>query len=168
MSTWQQLQQDARSVWRQRPPRERALLALGAAVLLAAGGWTALVAPAWRVWREAPAQQARIEQQTRHMLQLQAQARLLQAPRRIERAEALSLLQTSAATWLGPGVQLVPQGDELRVTLKAAPAQGLAEWLVQAREKALARPHMAQLQQQAATEPAAGTTWSGTLVLRLP
>jgi type II secretory pathway component PulM len=167
------------AAWRQRPPRERRLLALGAAVLLGAALWSSLVAPTWRLWREAPARQASLEAQTRHMLQLQAEARQLQAPQRIDRATALQLLSSHAAELLGSEAQLTPQGEELRVNLKAATAPGLAQWLALARDKAQARPRLAQLQQrEAPTEPAArpgqasnadtGVTWSGTLVLRLP
>lgn len=179
MNRWTELRQTANAAWQQRAPRERRLLTLGATVLLVALVWSALVAPAWRVWREAPARQASLEAQTRQMLQLQAEARQLQAPRRIQRAEALQWLSASAQNLLGPGAQLTPQGEELRVTLKAVPASGLAEWLAQAREKAQTRPRLAQLQKQEATEPSpprpgqkpdapAGVTWSGTLVLRLP
>jgi general secretion pathway protein M len=160
------------TAWQQRAPRERRALTLGAAVLLVAAVWRLLVAPAWQVWHEAPARQATLEAQTRQMLQLQAQARQMPLPSRIERAQALSLLNVSAQALLGPRTQLTPQGDELRVTLHAAPASGLTEWLAQAREKAQARPRLAQLQQQAVpdqnTEVASGPTWNGTLVLQLP
>ena len=179
MKIWTDLRQAATAAWQQRPPRERSLLALGAAVLLAAVLWSTLVTPAWRVWREAPARQASLEAQTRQMLQLQAEARQLQAPQRIDRATALQLLSSSAAELLGSEAQLTPQGEELRVNLKATTAQGLAQWLALARDKAQARPRLAQLQQrEASTEPATrpsqasdagtGVTWSGTLVLRLP
>ena len=179
-AVWNQTRQAAAAAWQQRAPRERRLLTLGAAVLLVAAVWSLLLAPAWRVWREAPARQASLQAQTRQMLQLQAEARQLQAPSRIERSQALKLLNDSASL-LGPKAQLSPQGDELRVTLQATPARGLAEWLAQAREKAQARPRMAQLQKQetdpatsqdpktgAASSMAEGPTWSGTLVLQLP
>ena len=181
-TVWTQARQAAASAWQQRAPRERRLLTLGAAVLLVAVVWSLLLAPAWRVWREAPARQASLQAQTRQMLQLQAEARQLQAPNRIERSQALKLLSDSA-TLLGPKAQLSPQGDELRVTLQATPARGLAEWLAQAREKAQARPRLAQLQKQDATDTpsstgatpgdkspdmANGPIWRGTLVLQLP
>lgn len=179
-AVWNQTRQAAAAAWQQRAPRERRLLTLGAAVLLVAAVWSLLLAPAWRVWREAPARQASLQAQTRQMLQLQAEARQLQAPSRIERSQALKLLNDSASL-LGPKAQLSPQGDELRVTLQATPARGLAEWLAQAREKAQARPRLAQLQKQetdpatsqdpktgAASSMAEGPTWSGTLVLQLP
>lgn len=166
MSTWQDLRAHTGAAWRQRPVRERRLLILGAAVLLLAALWSLLLAPAWQLWREAPLRQATLEAQTRQMRQLQAEAKQLQAPRRVERAQALRLLGASASTLLGPDAQLTPQGDTLRVSLKAAPAAGLTQWLAQAREQALALPSQAQLRRQdnAASEP----TWSGTLLLRLP
>ena len=178
-NTWTAARSAALTVWQQRSASERRLLALGAVVLLGAVVWSGLLAPAWRVWREAPARQASLEAQTRQMRRLQAEALQLQAPPRIERTEALKRLGQSAQELLGPGVQLSPQGEEVRVTLQAASASGLAEWLAQARDQAQALPRLAQLQKQdAAAEPAAragknpdapaGPTWSGTLVLRLP
>jgi len=169
---WTQARQTAANAWQQRAPRERRLLALGAAVLSVAAVWSLLLAPAWRVWREAPQQEMRLQAQTRQMLQLQAQARQMQAPSRIERSQALKLLGDSAAL-LGPKAQLSPQGDELRVTLQAAPASGLAQWLADARENAQSRPRLVQLQKQdAADTPPQGAatdpTWRGTLVLQLP
>ena len=72
---------------------------------LAASVWSGLLTPAWRVWREAPSRQASLETQTRQMLRLQAEARQLQTPQRIARAEAIQLLSSSAQTLLGPGTQ---------------------------------------------------------------
>lgn len=167
MSAWTYLRQAADSAWQARAPRERRLLAVGAGVLLLALVWSTLLAPAWRVWREAPLQQATLDAQTRHMQQLQAQARQLQTPRRIEREQALRLLSTSAGSLLGAGAQLSPQGDSVRVSFKAASASGLAQWLAQAREQALALPQQAQLQRQS-QDSDTETTWSGSLLLRLP
>lgn len=169
MNRWQDLRTRANTAWQQRPARERRLLALGTVALLLVAVWTQLLAPAWQLWREAPLRQAALEAQTRQMLQLRAEAKALQAPRRVDREQALRLLGDSAASLLGPGAQLNPQGDSVRVSLKAAPAAGLAQWLAQAREQALALPSQAQLQQtprqdSATTEP----SWSGHLLLRLP
>ncbi len=168
MSRWSELRRATSAAWQQRPLRERRLLTLGAVVLLAVAVWSGVVAPAWQAWREAPARQARLDTQTRQMLQWQAEARQLQAPRRIERVEALRLLEQSATRLLGPGAQLSPQGDELRLTLKAAPAGGLAQWLAQAREQAQARPRLVKLQKQEPADSDTGVSWSGTLVLALP
>ena len=179
MNRWTSLRTAALSAWQQRAPRERRLLALAGVVLLGASVWIGLLAPAWRVWREAPSRQASLETQTRQMQRLQVEARQLQAPPRIERTEALKRLDHSAQALLGQGAQLSPQGEEIRVTLQAASASGLAEWLTQARDQAQALPRLVQLQKQdPASEPAPrmgktadtpiGPTWSGTLVLRLP
>lgn len=168
MSMWIPVRRAAAAAWQQRAPRERRLLTLGAAVLLVAATWSLLLAPAWRVWREAPARQASLEAQTRKMLRLQAEARQLEAPSHVERSQALLLLNANTAALLGPHAQLNTQGDELRVTLQAAPANGLAQWLAEAREKAQARPRLAQLQKQDAAEAVNGPVWRGTLVLQLP
>ena len=160
--------QALRTAWQQRPARERLWVMAGSALIALVLLWQVAIAPAWSVWREAPARQARLETQTRQMLQWQAEARQLQAPRRIERVEALRLLEQSATRLLGPGAQLSPQGDELRLTLKAAPASGLAQWLAQAREQAQARPRLVKLQKQEPTDSDTGVSWSGTLVLALP
>lgn len=183
-SPWTSARQAAAKAWQQRAPRERRLLTLGATVLLAAMLWSWLLAPAWRVWNEAPARQASLEAHTRQMLQLQAEARLLQAPSRIERSQALKLLSDSASL-LGPNAKLDTEGDALRVSLQAATPSGLAQWLAQARDKAQVRPRLAQLQQQPAAAPslssrrsadpistpdeaASAPLWAGTLVLQLP
>ena len=69
-------------------------------------------------------------------------------------------------------MQLQPHGDLLQVTLKAAPAEGLAQWLSLARDKTQALPQQAQLQRQpAAGTPKASSTdpiWQGSLLMRLP
>lgn len=168
MSTWSELRQAAQTAWQQRAPRERRLLALGGAVLLLALLWSSLLAPAWRLWREAPQRQAQLEAQTRHMLHMQAEAQQLQAPRRLERAQALQWLSDSAREQLGKEVQLSPQGQELRVSLRAVPSTALAQWLAQARQQAQALPRQVQLQAQADGPAPEGHLWSGTLVLRLP
>lgn len=179
MNAWLTARHAVMAAWQQRAVRERQLLMLGALILLFAVLWAGLLGPAWRVWREAPAQQARLETQTLQMLRLQAQARQLQGPGRLSRTEALKLLDSSAQALLGSSAQLSVQGEELRVSLQAASAKDLAEWLVQAREKAQSLPRLVQLQKhEPANEPAArtkpaldtptDTTWSGTLVLHLP
>lgn len=158
-----------RTAWQQRSVRERRWLLAGAALLTPLLLWQWAMAPAWSVWREAPTRQARIDAQTRQMLQLQAQAQHLQAPAHIERREALSRLQAEADRLLGPGAQLQPQGEQVLVTLRAAPATGLAQWLALARSQAQTLPLQVQLQRPEAP-PAAPTevVWQGTLQMRLP
>jgi general secretion pathway protein M len=87
---------------------------------------------------------------------------------------------------LGADAKLSLQGERATVSLLAAPADGLAPWLQQAREHAQALPVQAQLRQvsepatakpgtasPAAKAPDAAANssavrWSGTLVLSLP
>ncbi len=158
--------------WRQRPARERRLLLSLAMLLGLLALWQGAIAPAWTTWRLAPVRQAEIEAQTRQMLQWQAEAKQLQAPARLARNAAMGLLQEGAERLLGPGVQLQPQGELLQVTLKAAPAEGLAQWLSLARDKAQAMPQQAQLQRQPAVgtakNPSTDPIWQGSLLMRLP
>lgn len=160
------------NAWRQRPARERRLLLLLALLLVLLALWQGALAPAWATWRLAPARQAELEAQTRQMLQWQAEAKQLQAPARLARSAAIELLQEGAGRLLGPGAQLQPQGELLQITLQAAHAEGLAQWLSLAREKAQALPQQARLQRQSASDTAkpagADPVWQGTLMMRLP
>lgn len=162
-----------KAAWQQRSVRERRLLVLAAVLIFVALLWQVGVAPALGTWQIAAQRQAELDMQTRQMLELQAQARQLQAPVRMPRQEALALLESSAAQQLGQGARLSMQGDVLRLSLTAASAQGLARWLAEAREKALALPQSAQLER---VPPAKGdradeateAIWRGELSLRLP
>ena len=162
-----------KAAWQQRSVRERRLLVLAAVLMFAALLWQVGVAPALTTWQGAAQRQAELDLQTRQMLELQAQARQLQAPVRMPRQEALALLESSAAQQLGQGARLSVQGDVLRLSLTAAPAQGLARWLAEAREKALALPQSARLERVPPAkgdraDEAAEAIWRGELSLRLP
>ena len=160
--------QALRTAWRQRPARERLWVLAGSALLLVLLLWQVAIAPAWSVWREAPARQARIDAQTRQMLQWQAQAAGLQPVARMDRREALARLQAAADRLLGPGARLEPQGEQLRVTLQATPPDGLAQWLALARNEALALPLQARLERSDNTALPTEATWQGSLLMRLP
>lgn len=193
MSTWtHQLQAAAAplraslgAAWAQRSARERQLLSLAAAVLALAAVWRIALGPALQTWHEAPARQAALDRQSAQMRQLQAQAQSLKKPSAITRADAVQWLERNVAT-LGADAKLSLQGERATVSLQAAPADGLAPWLQQARENAQALPVQAQLRQvndpataksgtasPAAKAPDAAANssavrWSGTLVLSLP
>ena len=197
-ASWHQmLQQGLQQAWQQRSPRERLWLAAGATVLVLAWLWSVALAPAWRTWQEAPARQAQLDAQTQRMRSLQAQASSLQKSPPPPRAEALQWLNASVGE-LGPGANLQLQGDRATLCVEAAPAEPMARWLSQARERALALPLQAQLQQvtpaskvtaarpgstvgplpttgpapapaaPVASDPGATVYWRGTVVLRLP
>jgi general secretion pathway protein M len=165
--------QPLHQAWQQRPLRERRLLLVLALVLAGVSLWQMAVAPAWATWRQAPARQAELEAQTRQMRQWQAEVQQLQVPVRIGRSAAIEQVQLAAEALLGPGVKWQPQGELLLVTLQAAPAQGLTQWLSLAREKAQVLPQQVQLQRAAPSgkDTAKDNTdplWQGRLTLRLP
>lgn len=175
-----------RQAWSERSAREQQLLSLAAGVILLAALWTWALAPAWRTWQEAPERQARLDAQTQHMRQLQAQARSLQKASPVTRAEAIQWLESSTRD-LGPGAKIQWQGDNATLSVEAAPAAALARWLSQARENAQALPLQARLQHSQVPAKASGTAtagpsaaagpaspdkaaavhWRGTVVLRL-
>lgn len=159
-----------RALWQQRSARERMLVLSGATLLGLLMVWRVALAPAWSVWREAPVREAQLQAHTQQMLQLQAQARQLQALPRLGRAQAVEQLKAGADSLLGSGAQLQVQGELLHVKLQASAVSGLAQWLVLAREQAQARPVQVQLQRQdaPAAAPSSEPTWQGTVVLRLP
>jgi general secretion pathway protein M len=96
------------------------------------------------------------------MLQLQAQAKSLQTPNPISRSESAAWLEKNV-TELGPNAKVSLQGESATLSMDAAPAEALARWISLARERALAMPVQAQLQQGAGP-----SVLRGTLVLRLP
>lgn len=143
---WRQRLQQA---WQARTVRERRALLLAALLIGTVLVWQGALAPALHTWRQAPTQQAALDAERQQLLQLQQRARQLQALPRIGREEALRWLQGPEVAALGPGAQVQVQGDQVRVQLQAAPAEGLSRWLRAAREQARALPVQIQLQVQA-------------------
>jgi general secretion pathway protein M len=165
--------------WQQRSARERQGLLLASAGIAVALVWRIALAPTLQTWQEAPAKQAWLDQQTQQMQTLQAQAQGLNTSHALTRREAVQWLEAHLED-LGPGAKLQLQADAASLSLQAAPAQALANWLSQARENAHVRPVQAQLQQVTnppPSKPGATTAspgmdstvrWSGSLQLRLP
>ncbi|GAB4397553.1 MAG: hypothetical protein OHK0048_06210 [Rhodoferax sp.] len=156
MSLWPAL----RARWVALSARERwalrwAVSVLGLAVLL-----QALVLPAWRVLRQAPAQHAALQAQWQTMQRLAQQARALQALPQWDAAETRRLLQASLTT-LGPGATARESMDRITVQLTAVPAAALSAWLVQVRQEAQISPVAAQAQRDAQGR------WSGSVVFEL-
>ncbi len=128
-------------------------------LVLGLGVW-----PALRSWRaSAPAHQ-QLAQQLQVMQGLQARAQVLQAAPRFDVDEGVRQLQ-EATLALGERMQLSAGPQQMNVSVRALPAQALAQWLASARELAHAVPLQAQLSQSSETGPA---LWSGILVLALP
>ena len=148
--------------WQQLAPREKILVA-GAALLVAlALGWWLAIAPALATLRSADAQHRALDAQLQHMLALQAQAKALQSLPRQSRDEALRLLEASVQQRLGTSARTVIAQERVTVTLSGTSADGLAQWLTQARVNARAVPAEARLSRNPAG------LWDGTLVLNLP
>lgn len=172
--------------WQQRTARERQWMLMAAWVVLAAALWSIALAPALRTWQQAPAHQAALDATSQQMQQLQAQAQALKKPSAITRAEAIRWLEENIPNQLGAETRWQLQGDRLSVQLSDTPAERLADWLGQARERAQVLPVQAQLQQPSAdtAKPPAPKTaasamgkpelanrpvrWQGSLLLSLP
>lgn len=161
------LSQPMRQLWSQRTPRERLGLQIAAALLIVFMVWKWGLAPALQVWREAPVKQAQIQATTQRMLSLQTQAATLKNIPQMDRAESLKILQDPQFN-LGPETRFTPEGDRLKLKLKATPTKALAEWLIHARQQARSVLLEADLVQAPKSTPETGVHWQGTLTLRLP
>lgn len=147
--------------WQQLAVREQRALQLTAWVLGLALLWWVGLAPALRTLRQVEQRVPVLQAQAQQMRAMQAQARALQALPRLAPDEARRALEASLKQNLGSSALLSWQGERASVTLKAAPAEALALWLVQARSNARAVPVQVRLQRQA------GATWDGTITLSL-
>ena len=164
---WNTWTTQAQQLWQQRSPRERLLLSVGAVLMGLTLIWRVGLAPALQTWQEAPVRQAQLDQQTKHMRRLQAQVQSLQKPQAVSRSDAIQWLESHLSE-LDPQAKLNPQAEHMHISLQAAPADKLANWLAQAREQAHARPVQAQLKQAAGPADTSNVLWSGSLLLRLP
>jgi len=151
--------------WMQLAPRERKLLSLALTVILAALLWLVMLAPSLRTLRTAPAQAQALDAQLQHMRSLQAQAKALQQQAPLSYDEALRALNQATKQTLGTSAQISVNAERATVTLQAASADALAQWLTQSRLNARATPLEARLNRIATP---AGVTWSGVLVMGLP
>lgn len=146
--------------WNALSRREQRALQAALALLLAALLWWVALAPALATLRAAERQALALEAQWQQMRRLQAQAQTLQAQPRITLSESQRLLEASVKP-LGSTAQLSVTGERATLTLKGASADALAQWLLQARLNARARPSEARLQRSASGG------WDGSLVLNL-
>ncbi|WP_431124477.1 type II secretion system protein GspM [Variovorax paradoxus] len=167
-----------RARWASLDLRERRMVAIAAALVVLALLWWIALAPALRTLAAARAEHARLDAQLQQMATLQNRAKALQAQPRLTRDDALRALETSVRQSLGSNAQLMTASGDgaATVTLRAVPADALAQWLAQARGNAHAVPREAHLTRAAAAPPPAGNKdpepakvrWEGTLVMALP
>ncbi len=180
--------------WSQLAPREQRMVAIALTLVVLALLWWVVLAPALRTLAEAPAAHAQLDAQLQQMTTLQAQAKSLQGQPRINRDDALQALDAAVRQNLGPNAQMQPTGagEGVTVNVRGAPAEGLAQWLAQARGNARAVPREVHLTRSptlpvapsapavgrpAAAAPAApaaptdaprAPNWDGTVVMSLP
>ena len=151
--------------WARVAPREKKLIRLAAGLLLAALLWLLILAPALATLRSADAQAKALDTQLQRMQALQAEAAALQKQTPLGFDDALRALTSATKQSLGASAQLSVTGDRATVTVKAASADALADWLTQARVNARSVPLEARLVRATAPQ-AAG--WSGVLIMGFP
>lgn len=146
--------------WAQMSPREQRLVRGALALLALALVWFVALRPALATLRSVQSQGPQLRAQLQDMLQLQAQAQVLQALPAAQTQDSKSLLEAALAT-LGATAQMSLTGDRATITLEGSSADALAQWLTQARLNARARPlelHLTQSQ----------GLWKGRIVLQMP
>ncbi len=148
--------------WDALAPRERYLSLAGAVLVAGAVLWWLALAPALGRLALAQAQQSRLDGQWQQMVALKAQAVALAAQPKMNAADALRALEKITTQTLGAQTTLRVAGDRVTVTLKAAPATLLAQWLVQVR--ADARSSAAELR----LTKTGAAAWDGSVVIQLP
>lgn len=154
--------QELRARWAVLAPREQALVAAAAALVLLALLWWVAIGPAVSTLRSAESQHRELDVQLQQMRRLQAQARAMQAQPRLNHDEAMRQLEAAIRQQLGTSARYAIAGDRVTLTLTNTPAQALAQWLSQVRTNARAIPGEAKLARNAAGG------WDGSLVLTLP
>ena len=155
----------AHARWSRLARREKNFLTAALVLLVLALAWKLLLAPSLQTLRTSTARATALDAQLQNMQSLQNQANSLQRQAPLGYDEALRALNLATRQTLASTAQVSVVADRANVTLQAAPADALAQWLVQARLNARSAPLEARLTR--ATSPA-GATWSGTLVMGLP
>ena len=157
--------------------RERRLTVV--AILLVAGAllWWLALAPALATLRQAREQHTRLDAQLQDMQTMKVQAGALAALPKVSLEDARRVLEAGLKQSLGASAQMSMAGNRVTVTLKAAPADALAQWLLQARINARALPVEIRLVKAVASPAgttsaspavASGVNWDGAVVLSLP
>jgi general secretion pathway protein M len=146
--------------WAQLSQREQSMVRGALLILALALVWFVALRPAIATLRNAKSQGPQLRAQLQDMLQLQAQAQVLQAVPAAQTQDSKNLLEAALPT-LGATAQMSLTGDRATITLEGSSADALAQWLTQARLNARARPlelHLTQSQ----------GLWKGRIVLQMP
>ncbi len=144
--------------WQAMAPREQNLVLGATAIVGLALVWWVAISPALQTLRTAPKRHAELDTQLQRMRGLQAEAQQLQAVPQSSTGDATGALRNGLTQRLGTAAQLNVAGDRATVTLKAAPADALAQWLALARSNARAVPIEARLTRAAAPATPAATS----------
>lgn len=150
-----------RQSWAGLAVRERRLVALALAFVLAGLLWSLGVAPALTVLRSAPARLGQLDQQLQSMQAMVGQAQALQGQTPVSRDEAVRTLESALQQRMAGQAQLSRVGDRVTVTLSGVPPQALAQWLGQIRGASRVAVQQARLNRSP-------TGWGGSIVLQLP
>lgn len=149
--------------WRAVSARNQNLVRIAFALLALALLWWVLLAPPLRILLRADEQQRALDADWQKMQSLKLQAQRLLALPQMSRDDSLRVLQASTRQ-LGASAQLDVSADRITLTLRAVPADALAQWLAQSRINAHTQPLEARLTRAAGPMAA----WDGLLVLGLP
>lgn len=149
--------------WRTVNSRDQNLVRIAFALLALALLWWVLLVPPLRILLRANEQQRVLDTDWQKMQSLKVQAQRLLSLPQMSRDDSLRALQASAKQ-LGASAQLDVSADRITLTLRALPADALAQWLAQARTNAHTQPVEARLTRAAGPIAA----WDGLLVLGLP
>ena len=125
--------------WHALAARERRLIAVAAAVVVAALLWRVTVAPALRTMREAPVEIDRLDTELLRMRALAAEAATLRDAAPVTASQASAAL-TAASARLGSSARLVLQGERATLQLTGVDGPALQAWLAEVRSAARARP----------------------------
>ncbi len=160
-----ELFQRLQSRWASLTQREKNWLWLAFVMVLIALLWFVLLVPAMTTLRGADAQARTLDAQLLRMRAMQLEAAAFQKQPVQKYDEALRALTSATNLALGTSAKLTVVGDRASVTLQDGSADGLAQWLTEARANAKSVPIEARLTRS----PLAGATrWNGVVVMSLP
>lgn len=148
MAAASELRQQLARRWAALAARERAALTLVLLVLGLFFVWLAMVEPAWRTLRAAPAALDQLDAELQEMQRLAAEVRELRGTAPVSAAQASDALKAATAR-LGESGRISLRGDSAVLTLNNAAPEALRAWLIEARSAARARPVELQLQRSA-------------------